>query len=178
MALSFLAQTRNAPRDTVMFLLSVRAGLRAKEIAGVTWMMVLCSDGLVSDILELQDRVAKMRSGRTIPLSNDLRAALLALHAQQNPNPNDLIIQTERRSHTSPSTVTQWFFHLYRKLGFVGASSHSGRRTFITNASRKIGLVGGSMRDVQIMSGHKNLNTTSGYIDVDPDASRKVVNLI
>lgn len=34
-ALSYLATTRNAERDVVMFLLSIRAGLRAKEIAQI-----------------------------------------------------------------------------------------------------------------------------------------------
>jgi|GEM_PF-4380722 len=68
-ALSYLDQTRNAERDVVMFLMSVRAGLRAKEIAGATWIMVLGSDGLVSDTLHLEDRVAKMKSGRTIPIA-------------------------------------------------------------------------------------------------------------
>lgn len=73
-AIGYLSKTRNAERDTVMFLLSLRAGLRAKEIAGATWMMVLNADGEISDSLALEDRVAKMRSGRRlaaqIPLSH------------------------------------------------------------------------------------------------------------
>ena len=177
-ALSYLDQTRNAERDVVMFLFSVRAGLRAKEIAGATWMMVLGSDGLVGDTLHLEDRVAKMRSGRTIPIANDLRAALITLHAKRNPAPSDPVIYSERRSGMDAATVAQRFFHLYRRLGFVGCSSHSGRRTFVTNAARKISLVGGSLRDVQMLAGHADLTTTAGYIDADPEASRKVVNLI
>jgi integrase len=61
----------------------------------------------------------------------------------------------------------------YRHLGFVGCSSHSGRRTFITNAARKISTVGGSLRDVQELAGHSNLRTTQRYIDVNPDAQVK-----
>ena len=48
----------------------------------------------------------------------------------------------------------------YRHLGFVGCSSHSGRRTFITNAARRISTVGGSLKDVQQLAGHSNLRTT------------------
>ena len=177
-ALSYLDQTRNRERDIVMFLLSIRAGLRAKEIAGANWMMVLGSDGKVGDTLHLEDRVAKMKSGRTIPIANDLRAALIALNTKRNPAPSDRIIYSERREGMDAATVAQRFFHLYRRLGFVGCSSHSGRRTFVTNAARKISLVGGSLRDVQMLAGHADLTTTAGYIDADPEASRKVVNLI
>ena len=177
-ALTYLSQSRNAERDVVMFLLSVRAGLRAKEIAGVTWMMVLGSDGKVGDALALEDRVAKMKSGRTIPLATDLRTALELLHQKRNPASSDPIIYSERRSGFDAATVAQRFFHLYRRLGFVGCSSHSGRRTFLTQCARKISLVGGSLRDVQMLAGHADLSTTSAYIEADPEAARKVVNMI
>lgn len=63
-------------------------------------------------------------------------------------------------------------------VGFDGCSSHSGRRTFITNAARKISLVGGSLRDVQMLAGHTSLRVTQRYIDTDQDAQRKIVELI
>ena len=66
----------------------------------------------------------------------------------------------------------------YRRVGFQGCSSHSGRRTFITNAARKISTVGGSLRDVQALAGHANLGTTQRYIDADADAQRRVVELV
>ena len=177
-ALAYLATTRNAQRDVVMFLLSVRAGLRACEIAGATWSMVVGSDGQVSDSLAIEDRIAKKRSGRTIPIANDLKAALVALQANRSPAPADRIIYSERRDGFTAATVAQRFFHLYARLGFTGCSSHSGRRTFLTNCARKISLVGGSLRDVQLLAGHADLTTTSAYIEADPEAARKVVNLI
>ena len=66
----------------------------------------------------------------------------------------------------------------YRALGFQGCSSHSGRRTFITGAARKISTVGGSLRDVQMLAGHAALSTTQRYIEADVEAQRKVVDLI
>ena len=177
-ALAYLATTRNAERDVVMFLLSVRAGLRACEIAGATWGMVVGSDGQVCDLLAIEDRIAKKRSGRTIPIANDLKAALVALQAKRSPAPLDRIIYSERRDGLSAATVAQRFFHLYARLGFTGCSSHSGRRTFLTNCARKISLVGGSLRDVQMLAGHADLTTTSAYIEADPEAARKVVNII
>lgn len=177
-ALTYLSTTRNADRDAVMFLLSIRAGLRAKEIAGATWLMVLDADGDVGDVLALEDRVAKMRSGRTVPLANNLRAALRALHARRKPAANEPIVYSEHRAGLDAATVAQRYFHLYRRLGFTGCSSHSGHRTFVTQCARKISLVGGSLRDVQLLAGHADLSTTSAYIDADPEAMRKVVNLI
>jgi integrase len=56
--------------------------------------------------------------------------------------------------------------------------SHSGRRTFITNAARKISTVGGSLRDVQMLAGHTNLRTTQRYIDTNPDAQVRIVKLV
>lgn len=66
----------------------------------------------------------------------------------------------------------------YKKLGFSGCSSHSGRRTFITNAARKISSVGGSIKDVQMLARHSSLSMTQRYIEADVDAQKKVVQLI
>jgi integrase/recombinase XerD len=60
----------------------------------------------------------------------------------------------------------------------VGCSSHSGRRTFITNLAKKLSVVGGTLRDVQSLAGHSNLQTTQRYIEVDTDCQRKLVDLV
>src|SRR5256885_16433567 len=73
---------RYPQRDRVMILLSVKAGLRAGEIAKLTWTMLLDADGRLADCIELHDRAAKKRSGRTIPLHADLRRELLILRRQ------------------------------------------------------------------------------------------------
>ena len=65
-----------------------------------------------------------------------------------------------------------------RRLGWEGYSSHSGRRTFCTKVARKITEAGGSLKDVQALMGHESLQTTSRYIETDPEAQRRVVNLI
>jgi len=70
------------------------------------------------------------------------------------------------------------FHRWYRHLGFVGCSSHSGRRTFITNAARKMSTVGGSLKDVQELAGHSNLRTTQRYIKANPQAQVRIVELV
>jgi integrase/recombinase XerD len=88
------------------------------------------------------------------------------------------VIRTRRQQGTSPQVVVNSFGDWYRKLGFVGCSSHSGRRSFITQAARKASLVGGSLRDVQALAGHASLATTSRYIATDVEAQRKLVDII
>jgi integrase/recombinase XerD len=177
-ALAYVASTRHASRNRVMVLLSVKAGLRAKEIASLTWSMVTEADGNVGDAIQLQDKAAKRRSGRTIPLNPDLRAALVALHAERRPAGDDAVIYSDRGRAMSAASVAVWFFELYKRLGFSGCSSHSGRRTFITRAARKIVEAGGSLRDVQELAGHRSLATTQRYIAGSTDAKRKLVTLI
>jgi integrase/recombinase XerD len=88
------------------------------------------------------------------------------------------VIQTERASQTSAQAVVNLFQKWYRNIGFVGCSSHSGRRTFITNVAKKISTVGGSLRDVQFLAGHSSLQTTQRYIEGDSEARKRVVDLV
>jgi integrase len=76
------------------------------------------------------------------------------------------------------SSVVNWFAELYREIGFEGCSSHSGRRTFITNAARLVAKAGGSLRDVQQLAGHRSIEHTQGYIDGDTNAQRRLVRML
>ncbi len=78
----------------------------------------------------------------------------------------------------SAKAVALWFLNLYRRLGFEGCSSHSGRRTFITEAAKAVGAAGGSLRDVQELAGHSSLQATQGYIQGETDAKRRLVDMI
>lgn len=179
--LQVLQGTRYPARDRVMFLLSIKAGLRAKEIALLTWGMVTDAEGQVAEVLALEDRISKGHGGgRRIPLNATLRQALVALHQRHGEavRPDQAVIASERGGALTPSSVTKWFFALYHALGMSGCSSHSGRRTFITRAARQVSAVGGSLRDVQQLAGHASLQTTQRYIDGDTDAQRRLVQLL
>lgn len=88
------------------------------------------------------------------------------------------LITTQRADKFSANAVAVWFWRFYEKLGLQGCSSHSGRRTFLTNAARRISLAGGSIRDVMALAGHQHLSTTQRYVEADSDAQRKVVAMI
>jgi integrase len=91
---------------------------------------------------------------------------------------NRFLIESERSDCMSAQAIVNLFWRWYREIGFDGCSSHSGRRTFITNSARKISTVGGSLRDVQILAGHSSLRTTQRYIEPNPDAQLKIVELV
>jgi integrase len=175
--LVFTAQTRAPFRNQVLVLLSVKAGLRAGEIANLTWPMVLEPTGEIGRCLELQNRIAKKGSGRIIPIHPDLHAALDKL-AGLTPVLAGPIIQSDRGGPMNPVSIVCWFANAYRAIGLEGCSSHSGRRTFITRAARLVHKAGGSLRDVQMLAGHRSIQTTQRYIDGDTDAQRKLVSLI
>ncbi|XIA65734.1 tyrosine-type recombinase/integrase [Bradyrhizobium sp. TZ2] len=176
--LGYLAKTRWPKRNRVIFLLSAKAGLRAKEIAGLTWMMVNDSQGEIGRTLCLLDSASKGKSGRWIPLSDEVREALIEYRDEVNLKVGEHVVRTERAMSTSPQAIVNMFQRWYQHLGFVGCSSHSGRRTFITNAARKISTVGGSLRDVQLLAGHSNLRTTQRYIEPNPEAQVRIVELV
>jgi integrase len=174
--LVFASTTRNPLRNKLIVLLSVKAGLRAGEIAGLTWEMVLDPTGEVGQAVELHDCVAKKNSGRRIPIHPDLQTALTAwclLTGGIGP-----VVQSERGGAMTPTSIVNWFALAYRAVGLAGCSSHSGRRTFITRAARLVHKAGGSLRDVQLLAGHRSIQTTQRYIDGDTDVQRKLVAMI
>ena len=160
----------------VIVLLSVKAGLRAAEIAKLTWQMVLTADGAVGDAIYLEDKIAKKKSGRTIPIHPALRIALVRLLRTEHGE--GTVVRSERNQPMTPMSIVNWFALAYRTIGLVGCSSHSGRRSFITRAARIVHKTGGSLRDVQLLAGHKSISMTQRYIDGDPIAQKRLVSLI
>ncbi len=176
--LHHVGRRRNGLRNQVIVLLSVRAGLRAKEIAYLTWSMVLGADGNVGEYIHLTNAASKGNSGRVIPINKQLKSALIVLHGDDRRQGSDWLIRTERSNRTSAQAVVNLFQRWYRDLGLIGCSSHSGRRTFITNVAKRISTVGGSLRDVQALAGHSSLQTTQRYIEGDNEARKRVVDLV
>ena len=167
------AARRHAARNTLMFLLSVDAGLRAKEIAQLDWSMITDAVGNIAGEIRLQDIAAKGNSGGVVFISKRLGDALAAYGNGQLLKGR--VIKSQNGAGMNAQVVTNWFFNLYRELGYDGCSSHSGRRTAITRWARRISSVGGSMRDVQSLARHSSLAMTQRYIDISEEACRRVV---
>ena len=174
--LFFAGNTRQPDRNCAIVLLSMKAGLRAAEIANLTWDMVVGPTGQIGTAIELHDNAAKMGSGRTIPMHGQLRDTLVSL--RRGEPASGPVIRSERGGQMTPLSIVVWFARAFDALGLDGCSSHSGRRTFITRAARAVHQAGGSLRDVQLLAGHRSIQTTQRYIHGDSDAQRRLVSLI
>jgi integrase/recombinase XerD len=172
------SKRRCGKREKLIVLLSFRAGLRACEIAGLDWTMVVTPRGDVSSTLAVDDSIAKNGRGRRLPVHPKLAAALKHQHKQLGKPRNGLVIPSRYGRHLRPRSIVNWFCTIYDELGLQGCSSHSGRRTFITRAARSVHKAGGSLKGVQELAGHSALTTIERYIEGDRDAQRRLVRML
>lgn len=105
-------------RDRVIFLLSVRAGLRACEIAGLDWSMVLNANGRVNHLIDVRDRIAKKGGGRRIPIHPELKTALTAYG--KTCNRSGPVITSQRSDRMLANSIVNWFIALYAEIGADG----------------------------------------------------------
>jgi integrase/recombinase XerC len=169
---------RFALRNRVLVMLSFNAGLRACEMAGLDWRMVVGADGKVGTCMMIHDAIAKNGRGRRLPTHAKLKSGLIRLHASLGRPKQGAVIVSQRGGHMTPRSVVNWFKGHYDELGLQGCSSHSGRRTFITRSARLVSKAGGSLRDVQELAGHRAITTTERYIEGDRDAQRRLVRML
>src|SRR4029079_598023 len=119
-----LKGTRYPLRNKVIALLSIKAGLRAKEIANLTWAMVTDAEGQLSSAIHLRNNASKGKSGRVIPLNKELRAALSELQKQTTSSP--YVSTPELSERFSSSAIVNLLAGWSRAIGLQGCSSHSG----------------------------------------------------
>jgi integrase/recombinase XerC len=163
--------------DLVMLLLSFKAGLRAQEIALLTWASVTTSSGELASAIHVSHGVTKKGLQRTIPMHERLREALVALRITTPTAVPDATILVNR--HGVPYTPNDVAVRLRRVLvaaGFHGCSSHSGRRTFLTALTRTA-LQGRSLKDVMVITGHRHLTALEAYLEPSPDESPMILAL-
>ncbi len=174
--LSELSRRRHPLRNRVIALLSFKSGLRAAEISKLDWSMVLDASGNVGSTIALEDRIAKKKHGRTIPMHPELRSALEAL--KRVCNGVGPVARSERGGRMTPVSIVNFFKGAYTAIGLQGCTSHSGRRTFITRAAKSVHRAGGSLRDIQALAGHRSIQTTEKYIAYDTEAQRRLIGLL
>ena len=172
--LDFIALKKHAARNRAMFLVTLYAGLRVGEVASLRYMDVLDVDNEVRDEIRLDASVTKGNEARTVFVNAKLRKEL-QYYISVTPYQNlaDRLFYTQKNEGFTANTLTQFFHYLYRAASVNGATSHSGRRTFITTLANK----GVSVRLLASLVGHKNISTTQFYIDVNDDMKRSAVEL-
>ena len=175
--LDYIASKPNAARNRAMLLITVLAGLRVSEVAGL----------MLGDIVDERDHIrtevflaahrVKHAHARTIYISTRLQLELDLYIRSRTWVDRDLpLFATNRgqRHAFSANTLTQHFYWLYKRAGISNASSHSGRKTFLTSLSSK----GISVFVLASLAGHKSITTTQRYITVNDDLKRRAVELV
>lgn len=162
--LRYLTGERTEERDKVFLLLSCKAGLRAREVALIPWSAVTNGEGEIIREIHINSEVAKGKRERTIPVHDDLFKALCTLRKLRPGDERIAYSVKGGHKYMTPNAMVQYFRRYYAKLGFEGLSSHSGRRTFITNLARSCNMVGCSLMDVQRVAGHARVSTTESYV--------------
>jgi integrase len=138
--------------------------------------MVLDAHGRISDALEIGDAISKNGGGRRIPMHPQLRRAIGRL--RKLADFDWYVVASARGGAMRANSIVNLFVAMSEALQLDGCSSHSGRRTFVTMAARSLPRSGGSLRDVQLLAGHKSIETTQAYIEGDTLAQRRLIALL
>ena len=175
--LDYVATRKHAARNRAMLLMTHLSGMRVGEVAALRINDVLDADSSVRNEIRLDAEQTKGNFARVVFVSDKLRKELtkyLALYQPINREQKLFYTQKRMKEGFTANTLTQYFHHLYHAVGIEGASSHSGRRSFITNLASK----GVGVRVLMSLAGHRNISTTQAYIDVNDDMKRKAVELV
>lgn len=168
---------RHASRNHTVVALSFFAGLRACEIAGLKVGDAYDLSGAVRDTIYLSAAQTKGSEGNTVLVNRKLAAALkryACSYPAHVKHPDAPLIYSAKGNGFTAQTIVNMFASLYKAAGIDGASSHSGRRQFVTTLADK----GINPRVVQVLVRHKHLNTTMRYIDVNDAKLRKAVEMV
>jgi len=184
--LTWISAKRHASRNRCMFLLTHQSGMRVGEVAALRISDVLTQDGQIKEEVRLRADQTKGDRSRVVYLptktQQEIKEYLLTRFKVRDLKPicmtdtSRALFSTQKNANRgfSANTLAQYFHYLYKEVGIEGASSHSGRRGFITNLANK----GVSVRVLQEFAGHRSLAVTQRYIEVNHQLMRNVVELV
>lgn len=183
--LLYISTKKHAARDRCMTLMSFNAGMRIGEIVATNIKDVLASDGTIRYEINLKAEQTKGKFGRTVVLADKLRKEI-QIYLQTRFKTKDLLalittdkylkplFATQKRDHFDANTACYHFHMLYKAAGLDGASSHSGRRSFLSGLSAK----SVPLKVLMELAGHRQAQTTMRYINVTSDMKRAAVELV
>lgn len=174
--LTVSAVGKHGPRNRLTLLLSHYAGLRVGEIASLSWNQLLDQQGQIQSSFYLNPEDTKSNEARAVHLNPLLMKELAAFRntVLQQCVSNTAIIRSQKGTAFSANSLCQLFSRIYAVAGIDGATSHSGRRWFIT----KLAHGGVSPKVIMELAGHKHLGTTQRYIEVNEEMKQQAVSLL
>ena len=184
--LNFCNTQPHAARNRAMLLCTHQAGMRVGEVAALRICDVLAADGAILEEISLSASQTKGNNSRTVLVPKKLRDELEDYLQQRFGLKNLLAVtytdtqralfptqKNPKRGFTA-NTLCQLFHKIYKAAQMTGATSHSGRRTFITKLADK----GVGVRVLMALAGHKSIATTQRYIELNPTIMKAAVELI
>ena len=175
--LDYISTRKHAARNRAMLMTTFLSGMRVGEVSSLRIRDVIDAEGNVRNEIRLTPEMTKGDSARIVFINERLRKELeqyLRINKSNNPDSKLFYSQKKTSNGFNANTLTQHFHFLYKRAGLDGASSHSGRRTFITNLASK----GVGVRVLMNLAGHKSIATTQAYIDINDNMLRSAVELV
>ena len=175
--LDYVATRKHSERNRAMIYTIFNTGMRVSEVANLRFKDVVDGEGAVKREIRLSAEDTKTKEARIVFVNDKLHKELtryIKLYKPLNTNVKFFYSQKRASDGYSPNTLAQFFHYLFNRAGIAGASSHSGRRSFITNLANK----GVGVRVIMGLSGHRALSSVQCYIDCNDDMKRKAVELV
>jgi integrase/recombinase XerD len=174
--LDYISTRKHAARNRALLMTTFLSGMRVGEVSSLRFKDVVDNDGNIRNEIRLTPEMTKGEFARVVFVNERLRKELQQYTRIYNPQDKAMkFFYSQKRDSDgfNANTLTQYFHFLYKRAGVDGASSHSGRRSFITNLASK----GVSVRVLMNLAGHRSISTTQAYIDINDDMLRSAVEL-
>jgi integrase/recombinase XerD len=165
---------RHAERNRAMLLLTHLCGMRVSEVASLKVNDVTSDNNVVNDIIFLSAEQTKGSDSRRVFVNTKAKSAIKRyLQSNTSVNNSVYLFTTQKSKHFDANTLQQLLKRLYERCSIVGATSHSGRRTFIT----KLATAGVSVYVIAELASHKSIQTTQRYISVNDNLMTNAIEL-
>jgi integrase/recombinase XerD len=166
---------RHSDRNKTIVLLTHYCGMRISEVGSLLKSDVVNAQGEVNDVIHLTAQQTKGSKSRRVFVNKKAKTAIKRyLQSDLSVLQHPYLFQTQKSKRFNTNALTQLVKRLYDRVGIVGASSHSGRRFFITRMS----ISGVSVRVIAEAVGHSSIATTQRYIDVNDELIGNAVELV
>ena len=169
--------TKYAERNRLIINLSFLSGMRACEIANLRINNVLSDTNEVLDLIVLDKEQTKGNKRQTVVVSTALKKEILRYITAKpqllTRNKDGFLLKTQEGSFSS-QTIQNLFRQLYDLANIQQASSHSGRRTYISQLANN----GIAVPIIQKLARHSSLSATQRYIEVDESKLFNAVNTV
>jgi integrase/recombinase XerD len=175
--LDYIATRKHSARNRALLMITFLSGMRVGEVSSLRFNDVVDSEGVVRNEIRLTPAMTKGQYARVVFVNERLRKELdkyIISYCPTDKAVKFFYSQKKKSDGFNANTLTQHFHFLFRRAGIAGASSHSGRRSFITNLASK----GVSVRVLMNLAGHRSISTTQAYIDINDNMLRSAVELI